>query len=510
MMQDAASNNQRIAKNTIILYIRMIIIVVVGLYTSRVVLSTLGVEDFGIYGVVGGIVAMMGFLNASMSGATSRFLTYELGVGNVGRISRTFSTAMVVHIIIAVIVLIAAESLGLWILESKLVIPQNRISAAHRVFQLSVASAMLSIIQVPYNASIIAHERMNVYAYIEMLNVTLKLLIVFCLTVWDFDKLVFYAWLYFGVNLVIMLIYRFYCVKLYKECRFHWIWDKAFIAPLLSFTGWDLYGNGCVTVRQQGTNFLINMFYGVAYNAASSVATTAQGMITGLAANVIMAFRPQIIKNYANGDFAQMQKLSCNAIKYVILLFGCMAIPFILDMQYVMELWLGQVPEKAVIFCKVQLLWMFLVLANNVFIICIHATGNIKRISLITGSIHLLTLPAIYYLFLMGFPAEFAYIATLIAGIIVDVSNILILKRQIPDIEIESLVLNWVRPMIALLVIAIFPLLLNLKTNPSFLRFMSEIACTVIAVFVYVYLWVLTPKQKEFVKGKVSQFLVKQ
>ena len=483
---------------------------IVGLYTSRVVLNVLGVEDYGIYGVVGGVVAMLGFLNASMSGATSRFLTFELGRGNQKRLADTFSSALIVHIGIAVIVLIVAETVGLWFLNHKLVIPENRMPAAHWVYQCSIISAMLNITQVPYNAAIIAHEKMDVYAYVEILNVTLKLLIVYLLTIGNFDKLILYAILVLAVSALIMMVYCIYCVRYFQESHFHFVWDESILNSLLTFSGWDLYGNGCVTIRQQGTNILINIFYGVRYNAASSVATIAQGMITGLATNVIMAFRPQIIKNFANGNFSQMQKLSCNAIKYVILLFGCMAIPFVLDMQYVMELWLGQVPEKAVIFCKIQLLWMFLVLANNVFVICIHATGNIKRISLITGSIHLLTLPAIYYLFLMGFPAEFAYIATFIAGIIVDVSNILILKRQIPDMEIDSLVMNWVRPMIVLLVIAIFPLLINLKTNPSFLRFMSEIACTIILVLVYVYLWVLTPRQKGFVKGKVSRFLVKQ
>ena len=226
-MQDTTSNNKRIAKNTIMLYIRMFISMLVGLYTSRVVLATLGVEDYGIYGVVGGVVGMMGFLNASMSGATSRFLTFELGRGDKERLAKTFSSALIVHIAIAIIVFILAETVGLWFLCNKLNIPEGRMEAAHWVYQFSILATMLSITQVPYNATIIAHEKMDVYAYMEILNVTLKLLIVYLLTIGDFDKLKLYAVLTFAVSLIIMMIYRIYCLRHFKESRFHWVWDKT-------------------------------------------------------------------------------------------------------------------------------------------------------------------------------------------------------------------------------------------------------------------------------------------
>lgn len=222
-MSTPSSSNKRIAKNTLMLYIRMFISMLVGLYTSRVVLATLGVEDYGIYGVVGGVVGMMGFLNASMSGATSRFLTFELGKGDKERLAKTFSSALIVHIGIAIVVLILAETVGLWFLSNKLNIPAERMQAAHWVYQLSILSAMFGITQVPYNAAIIAHEKMDVYAYIEILNVTLKLLIVYLLTIGDFDKLKFYAVLTFAVSLIIMMIYRIYCLRHFKESRFHWV-----------------------------------------------------------------------------------------------------------------------------------------------------------------------------------------------------------------------------------------------------------------------------------------------
>lgn len=252
----------------------MFLTMVVGLYTSRVVLQTLGVEDYGIYGVIGGIVAMMGFLNASMSGATSRFLTFELGRGDKERLANTFSSALIVHIIIAAIVFVVAETVGLWFLCNKLVIPENRMVAAHWVYQLSILSSMLSITQVPYNSSIIAHEKMDVYAYVEILNVTLKLLIVYLLVIGNFDKLILYAILMFTVSVIIMVVYRIYCLRRFEECKFRLFLDKDYLKPLLSFSGWDLYGNMAFSVRQQGANFLLNMFYGVVLNAAYNIATT--------------------------------------------------------------------------------------------------------------------------------------------------------------------------------------------------------------------------------------------
>ena len=282
--------NQRIARNAVMLYIRMFLTMIVGLYTSRVVLNVLGVEDFGTYGVVGGIVAMMGFLNASMSGATSRFLTFELGRGDQKRLADTFSSALIAHMMIALFVLVVAETVGLWFLTHKLVIPAGRMPAAHWVYQMSILSAMISITQVPYNATIIAHEKMDVYAYVEILNVTLKLLIVYLLTIGNFDKLILYAALVLAVSIVIRMIYRVYCLRHFAESHFHWIWDKSILKPLLNFSGWDLYGNMAFTVRTHGANFILNSFYGVVLNAASGIAATVQGVVLGFSSNVVLAF----------------------------------------------------------------------------------------------------------------------------------------------------------------------------------------------------------------------------
>ena len=286
-MEREQSSNRRIAKNTLALYVRMFLTMVVGLYTSRVVLATLGVEDYGVYGVVGGITSMLGFLNASMSGATSRFLTFELGRGDKKRLENTFSSAMIVHMGIAAVVLVLAETVGLWFLCHKLVIPPERMTAAHWVYQLSILSSMLAITQVPYNATIIAHENMNVYAYVEILNSVLKLLIVYLLTIGDFDKLILYAVLMLAVSVTVMMTYRIYCVRHYSESHFHWVWDKTHLKPLLSFFGWNIYGNFGSIASSQGINFVINAFLGVAVNAAVSIATTVSGIVNMFASNEI-------------------------------------------------------------------------------------------------------------------------------------------------------------------------------------------------------------------------------
>ena len=453
--EEQPSNSRRIAKNALMLYIRMFLSMIVGLYTSRVVLNTLGVEDYGIYGVVGGVVGMMGFLNASMSGATSRFITFELGKGNIQRLKDTFSSALIVHIGIALIVLIVAETVGLWFLNNKLVIPENRMYAAHWVYQLSILSAMLGITQVPYNACIIAHERMGVYAYIEILNVSLKLLIVYLLLIGDFDKLILYAILTLAVSIIVMMITRIYCIRKFSECHFHWVWNKEILKPLLSFSGWDLYGNMCVTARQQGTTFLINMFFGVALNAAASIATTISGVASRFGFTVVQAFRPQIIKQYAKGNIAEMQHLMGNTITFSTLVFGCVSIPIIFEANYLLFLWLGIVPQYSVIFCQIILLINIIDLNNYIINTATHASGYIKGISIISGTIYLICVPILYILYKYGLDPYWAYITQFISMIVIIIIDILIVKNLIPLFSLRIALITFIKNVLYLFVVSV-------------------------------------------------------
>ena len=494
------SNNKRIAKNTMMLYIRMLLSMVVSLYTSRVVLEVLGVEDYGIYGVVGGVVAMFSFLNSSMAGATSRFLTFEMGKGDAQRLRDTFSSALIIHFGIALVVFILAETVGLWFLNNKLVIPESRMGAAHWVYQCSIISTMLAITQVPYNATIIAHEKMDVYAYIEILNVTLKLLIVYLLTIGNLDKLKMYAVLVLSVSVIVMMAYRIYCMRKFQESHFRFVWKKDFLRPILSFTGWDFYGNMCFTARAQGTTFLINTFWGVVANAASSVATTVNGIIQGFAGNIITAFRPRIIKNYSQQNWDEMQSLMSNAIKFSTLFLVMLSIPFLFETSYIIALWLGQVPQYVEPFIRLILITNYFSVINSVIVIGIHATGNIKRISFYTGSVILLAIPVSYVFLKLGFDVETVYVVNLVSNIFVVSLNLSILKKQVCNIQIlPILMVIAIVFLVTILVFALSYLLFALMPSGIY-RLIAITLCDVMTMALLTYFVALDRSQRCFVK----------
>lgn len=480
------------------LYIRMFISVIVSLYTSRVVLQTIGVEDYGIYGVVGGIVAMMGFINASMSGATSRFLTFELGRGDFSRLSKTFSSALIVHIIIAAIVFVVAETVGLWFLCNKLVIPEGRMVAAHWVYQLSILSAMLTITQVPYNSSIIAHEKMDIYAYVEILNVSLKLLIVYLLQIGDFDKLILYAILMFAVSVIIIMVYRIYCLRKFEECKFHWIWDKEYLKPLISFSGWDLYGNMSVVFFTQGLSMLLNIFFGPALNAANNVSTTVQGTVKAFAFNVIQAFRPQVIKKYAQEDIDAVNQYCIMATQYTLILFSIIAVPFLFKTECILHLWLGLIPEHTVFFLRIVLLGTIFNLANNIVNIPIHACGRMKLFSLVTGSCFMISIPLMYILLKLGGSADMSYLIVLLAYTACFCGSLIILKRNIPDINMTQLFIQgYFKYIVCITPGLLISVWLLYSIRNDFLSFISIFFINTIAICICTFLIIMSKEDRK-------------
>ena len=442
------ANNKRIAKNTLMLYVRMLISMAVGLYTSRVVLQVLGVEDYGIYGLVGGVVGLFAFLNASMSGATSRFLTFELGRGDEKKLADTFSMAFWEHLIIAGIVFIIIETFGIWFLNYKLVIPESRMFAANVLLQLSAFSMAVSVTQVPYNASIIAHEKMDVFAYIELVNVFLKLVIAYLLLIGNIDKLIFYGILTLAVAIVVASIYRIYCIRHFKECHIRCVWRKDIFMNMFAFSGWDLYGNMSVTLRQQGTNMLINMFFGVVFNAASALASTVMGISSGLSFNIVTAFRPQIIKNYAIGNYEECNMLLYRASKFTALLYTLIAIPAFFKMDFLLSVWLTEVPPMCSTFCRFLLVSSCFTMFICVLSVGIHATGNIKRLSFLSGSCFLMALPIIYVGYKLGVHVQFSYEVGIAVAFTVMTINLTILKHQIPYFSIRKFLVNCFIPIL--------------------------------------------------------------
>lgn len=438
------SRNKRIAKNTMMLYVRMLFLMAVSLYTSRVVLSTLGVEDFGIYGVVGGIVALLAFLNASMSGATSRFLTFEMGRGDMLKLKDTFSSAVILSAGIALCILLLAETVGLWFVVNKLVIPPERMSAALWAYQFSILVTVVKVFQVPYNASIIAHERMGVYAGIEIVSALLQLGVIYLLTAGSSDKLILYAALIFAVSVVVFSFYATYCLRKFEECRFRRIWRPEILMPMVSFSGWDLYGNLSVAARTQGVNVLLNLFFGTVLNAANSVAVQVQGATMAFSNNIILAVRPQIVKSYAAGDYEDTVRLVTNTAKYTFLLLLVLSLPLILEMDFVLNLWLKNVPPHAVAFCRLVLMFNFFATMSVVVISAIHATGNIKRPSLINGTLYLSVVPISYIAFRFNAIPEVAYACNILLVFAGMLSNVYTLKLHLPGFSVKEFVVKTI------------------------------------------------------------------
>lgn len=506
-MDENAPNNRRIAKNAVALYVRMFFTLIVGLYTSRVVLNTLGVEDFGIYGLVGSILAMLSFLNASMGSATSRFITYELGRGDKKTLAETFSSAMIIHLFIALLIFVLAETVGLWFLMYKLVIPPDRMYAAHWVYQLSIVSAMIGITQAPYGASIVSHEKMEIFAYFEIVNSLLRLLIVYLLVIGNFDKLILYAVLSFTVSVLIRVAYRIYCIRHFQECRFHWVWKKSILLPMLNFSGWDLYGNGCVAVRAQGINFLINIFFGVAYNAANSIAITVQGLFNQFVMNITQAFRPVIIKSYAVSNISEMQQTMMNAIKLCSVLFSCIFFPMLLNMSVLLKLWLVDPPFRALEFSRLTLCHSLFFLMTSITNIGIHATGRMKRISFISGTLLLLNFPIVYGLYKFGLSVDWAYyvlVATSLTGLFL---NAAILKYQIPTFNLVSYFKTILSAYVLIICSSIPSIAFWRWFDRSIWFFLLLVVVTSICVLAISYKFFLNEESRMMLKQMILKFI---
>ena len=438
-MHQAEPSTQRIARNTLMLYLRTLLSVVVGLYASRVVLRSLGVEDYGIYGLVGGIVSMLGFLNTSMAGATSRFITYDLGLNNVENLKQTFNSAFQSHFIIAFIVFFLAETIGLWFVNNQLDIPQERFFAANCIYQLSILSAVIGITQSPYSAVILAHEQMDVYAWFEILNAILKLFIVWLLQLASYDKLIFYGVLSFAVTVLIRSIYRIYCHRHYPESHLYLVWKPEIIRKMFSFTGWNLYADASVTIRQQGINIMINRFFGVALNAACSIAAIVQGTVWTCGYYVLAAFRPQITKQYAKRNFVLMQQMMSNSLRFTLLFFLLVSVPAILCMPTLMNIWLGKVPEYAIIIAQILLIDNLFGLINHTFYIGLQSQGDIRKFSILNGTLKLLCLPCIFLLLRVAAHPAIPFAFNVVVLIAITYLNLRLLKGKIPQFDLKAL-----------------------------------------------------------------------
>jgi len=397
-MSNKTENNKRIAKNTLFLYFRMLLTTCIGLYTSRIVLQTLGVVDFGIYNVVGGVVALFGFVNTTMATSIQRFITYALGEGDEYEVNKIYSASVIIHILIAIIVVTLSETIGLWFLLNKMQIPQDRMTAALWAYQFSVLSITLSILRVPLKSLIISYEKMSVFAYISIVEVVLKLLIVYLLQIGTLDKLILYAFLMFLVTTIINLFYYIYCKKYFVASKFRIVKDKKLFMQVLGFSMWNINGSLAMVGATQGLNILLNMFFGPAVNAARGIAVQVQSHIYMFCANFQVAAKPQITKLYANKDYSEMHKLVMTSSKFSYYLMMLLSFPVMLNLSTILEWWLKIVPAYTEQFVIVMLLTSFIRSLALPLIASVHATGDLKRFQLWEGTILLLVVPIAYLL----------------------------------------------------------------------------------------------------------------
>ncbi|MCF0236077.1 MAG: polysaccharide biosynthesis protein [Bacteroidaceae bacterium] len=374
----STSGSQRIVRNTAYLYLSSLFTTLISLYTSRLVLQTLGEESYGVYVVVGGIVMALEFLNAAMGGATSRFIVFELGKKNRSQLQRTFSSAFWVHLLIACLVVLVAETAGLWFLNAKLNIPADRMEAAQWVFQFSILTSVVNITQVPYNALMVAHERMSITSMISSVNIVLRLGVVFLLLVSPIDQLIAYSALLAGVSILTTLFYRWYCIRHFEECRVYRGLHRDILRPMLSFSLWGLLGYFSRSLQQQSISFVLNIFFGVTLNAAAGMALAVGGAIYSISTNITQACRPQIIKHYAAGDIAALSQLYGKAIVALTLLYSLIAVPFVLETDYILHLWLSHPPAYTKVFVQALLAINYFALINEILKIGIQATGQIR------------------------------------------------------------------------------------------------------------------------------------
>lgn len=424
------SSTKNIAKNSLFLYLRMFLNMGVGLFTAGIVLNTLGISDYGIYNIVGGFVSMFGFLNASMSTATRRFLSFDIGKNDTEQLRKTFSTTVTIHIAIALLIVLALETFGLWYINHKLNVPADRLDAVNIVFQFSVLSAFFGIIQVPYNALITAHERFNVYTYISFLELAFKLVILYLLIHIQHDKLILYAVMLFISSFIIRMVYRIYCRRNFPESRYQFYYDKNYFKTLIAFTGWNLFGEIASLARGQGNNLLLNIFFGTVMNAAYGVTTMLQGVVTNFVSNFQVAVNPQIIKSFSSGNKERSFKLMFQSSKFSFGLMLMMIAPILASLKFILDIWLKNYPQQSLLFIHIALFTVLVDTLSNPLMMGLQATGNIKMYQAVVGTLVFLNLPVSYILIRITNQPQMVFMTALVLAFIALWFRLYFLKRN--------------------------------------------------------------------------------
>ncbi len=500
-------NSGRMLKNTVILYARMALMMCISLYTSRVVLQTLGMEDYGIYNVVGGVVVMFGFLNDGMTVSTLRFLTFELGQGNRKRLNEIFVTSLHIHLIVSAVIVLLSETVGLWFMMEKLVIPAERMTAAQWCYQLSIFTAVVNIMSYPYNAAIIAHEKMSAFAYISLLDAILKLLLVYLLLVFSMDRLILYAVLFAAEKLLIRMVYNVYCTRHFEECHYRWIYNKALFRQMFSFAGWSMWGNLACIGFTQGLNMLLNVFFGPVVNAARAVAVQVQSAISQVASNFQMAINPQITKTHASGQADETHSLIFRSTRFTFCLLLIMCLPIMVEAPLLLELWLGEVPPYAVELLILLLMIMLVEQTTNPLATAVMATGNIKKYELVNGTLMMMIVPISYCVLHYGGAPWTVYVVYLSIAIIASVVRFLITASLININIKEYLKKALSKCFLVLTLSSITPLAFMLLAYSGIVVGLFTFGITLLSTCIVSYAIGLDTEERAMIRSKLSKII---
>lgn len=509
MQQDNSANSKRIAKNTLLLYVRMLFLMLISLYTSRVILNALGVEDYGIYNVVGGVVTMFSMLSGSLSAAISRFLTFELGKGDSKKLKNVFSSSVTIQAGLAIIIIIIAETLGLWFLNEKMVIPENRIVAANWCYQFSVITFAINLISIPYNASIVAHERMSAFAYISILEGIGKLVIAWCIVINPIDRLVFFALMVAILSCTVIFIYMNYCKRHFDECAYHFVYDHDLLKQMFGFAGWNFIGASSAVLRDHGGNIILNLFFGPTVNAARAIAVKVSAVLTSFVQNFMVALNPQITKSYANGDHDYMFKLMFQGarLSYYILLLLC--IPILLNTNYILVLWLKLVPEHTVLFVRLIIIFIMSESISGPLITAMLATGKIKNYQIVVGGLQMMNLPIAYLCLYLGAMPESIVLVAIVISQCCLVARLYMLRRMIGlqvGVYLRKVYFNV---LLVTLTALIIPVILHKYLLESFATFLILSVLSISCTFLSCLYVGSTSEERMLIYAKAKQMIMK-
>lgn len=502
---------KRIAKNTIFLYFRMLFLMLVSLYTSRVILSALGISDYGIYNVVGGFVAMFGIVSSALSGAASRFLNFEMGKGNTERLNTVFSTTVNVQVLLAIIIAVLCETVGLWYINNVMVIADGRLVAANWVFQFSMLNFCMNLITIPYNAAIIAHERMNAFAYVSIFEGLAKLGICFVIMWQPFDRLIFYAFLLFVIQFIVRMVYQIYCKRNFEECKYHFVIDKPLLKKMFDYSLWHLFGNTSAILKNQGVNMILNLFFGTAVNAAKGVSNQVLQAVQGFASNFMVAVKPQITQSYAKGDYAYMFKLVYQGARFAYYMMLVLSLPIFVNADYILHIWLKEVPPYATIFVQFSLIISVLDCFSRTLIHAQDATGNIRTYQIVVGGILLFNLPICYLFLWLGYSPVSSMVIALVVDILGLIARLVMIPRYIKEFKPLDYTLKVIiRCLIVSAFAAAIPMIMQISMPENFLSFLINCIVCLVSCMLFIAFVGLSNQERIMFKSKMTDFFKKR